>query len=115
MRPFPTSAVDALLRDGPGLPGKGPRRSTGHARTHALLGLALALSTLTLVDTAAAQGLPGGVRRGAAEGDRVAGPVGGIVGGAVGGAVGTVNGALGIDPGRRAYRTRLKSRRHTRR
>ena len=47
----------------------------------------------------------------AAEGDRVAGPVGGIVGGAVGGAVGTVNGALGIDPGRRAYRTRMKSRR----
>jgi len=24
-----------------------------------------------------------------------------------------VNGALGIDPGRRAYRTRMKSRRHS--
>lgn len=81
---------------------------------HILLGLGLALSTLTFVEAAQAQGLPGGVRRGATEGDRVAGPIGGIVGGAVGGAVGTVNGALGIDPGRRAYRTNMKSRRHYR-
>lgn len=79
---------------------------------HVLLGLGLALATVTFAQSARAQGLPGGVRRGAAEGDRVAGPVGGIVGGAVGGAVGTVNGVLGIDPGRRAYRTRLKSRHH---
>ncbi len=41
-----------------------------------------------------------------------AGPVGGIVGGAVGGAVGGVNGVLGIDPGRRAYRTNLRGRHH---
>ena len=79
-----------------------------------LLAATLALSAFALSGTAEAQGLPGGVRRGAAEGDRVAGPVGGIVGGAVGGAVGTVNGALGIDPGRRAYRTRLNSRKHYR-
>ncbi|KQP61518.1 MULTISPECIES: hypothetical protein [unclassified Methylobacterium] len=79
---------------------------------YALLGLGLALATVTFADSVQAQGLPGGVRRGAAEGDRVAGPIGGIVGGAVGGAVGTVNGALGIDPGRRAYRTRMKSRQH---
>jgi hypothetical protein len=78
----------------------------------ALLAASLVLSAFALSGAAEAQGLPGGIRRGAAEGDRVAGPVGGIVGGAVGGAVGTVNGALGIDPGRRAYRTRMKSRRH---
>jgi len=76
-----------------------------------LVAATLAVSLFTLSGAAQAQGLPGGVRRGAAEGDRVAGPVGGIVGGAVGGAVGTVNGALGIDPGRRAYRTRMRSHR----
>ncbi|KQP92710.1 hypothetical protein ASF60_16455 [Methylobacterium sp. Leaf113] len=79
----------------------------------ALIAASLVLSAVALSGTAEAQGLPGGMRRGAAEGDRVAGPVGGIVGGAVGGAVGTVNGALGIDPGRRAYRTRMKSRGHS--
>ena len=79
---------------------------------NALLAARRGLSAFALSGAAEAQGLPGGIRRGAAEGDRVAGPVGGIVGGAVGGAVGTVNGALGIDPGRRAYRTRMKSRRH---
>ncbi len=66
---------------------------------------ALAVSTLALAGAAEAQGIPGGMQRGAREGNRVAGPVGGIVGGAVGGAVGGVNGVLGIDPGRRAYRT----------
>lgn len=80
----------------------------------ALLAATLVLSAFALSGAAEAQGLPGGVRRGAAEGDRVAGPVGGIVGGAVGGAVGTVNGALGIDPGRRAYRTRMRSHRNHR-
>lgn len=79
-----------------------------------LLAVTLALSAFATIGAAQAQGLPGGVRRGAAEGDRVAGPVGGIVGGAVGGAVGTVNGVLGIDPGRRAYRTRMNTRRHYR-
>ena len=77
-----------------------------------LVAATLAVSAFTLSGVAEAQGLPGGVRRGSAEGNRVGGPIGGIVGGAVGGAVGTVNGALGIDPGRRAYRTRLRSRHH---
>ncbi|ACA19072.1 conserved hypothetical protein [Methylobacterium sp. 4-46] len=75
-----------------------------------LLSAALVLGALA--GAAEAQGIPGGIRRGAAEGDRVAGPIGGIVGGAVGGAVGGVNGVLGIDPGRRAYRTGLSGRRH---
>ena len=72
----------------------------------------LMLCLLPLAGEAEAQGIPGGMRRGAVEGDRVAGPIGGIVGGAVGGAVGGVNGVLGIDPGRRAYRTRMRSNRH---
>lgn len=76
-----------------------------------LFAAALAASTLTFAAGAQAQGLVGGVERGSAEGNRVGGPIGGVVGGAVGGAVGTVNGALGIDPGRRAYRTDLRSRR----
>lgn len=79
-----------------------------------LLAATLTLSALTLSGAAEAQGLIGGVQRGSNEGNRVGGPVGGIVGGAVGGAVGTVNGALGIDPGRRAYRTDLRSRRAVR-
>ncbi|KMO29656.1 hypothetical protein VQ02_29300 [Methylobacterium variabile] len=73
---------------------------------------ALAVSTLALAGAAEAQGIPGGIDRGAREGSRVGGPIGGIVGGAVGGAVGGVNGVLGIDPGRRAYRTDLPGRRH---
>ena len=75
-----------------------------------LFAAALAASTLTFAAGAQAQGLVGGVERGSAEGNRVGGPIGGVVGGAVGGAVGTVNGALGVDPGRRAYRTGLRSR-----
>ncbi len=81
---------------------------------HFLIAATLTLSVFAVTAPVQAQGLVGGVRRGAAEGDRVGGPVGGIVGGAVGGAVGTVNGALGIDPGRRAYRTDLRSRRAVR-
>ena len=48
----------------------------------------LMLCLLPFAGEAQAQGIPGGMRRGAVEGDRVAGPIGGIVGGAVGGAVG---------------------------
>lgn len=48
--------------------------------------------------SAQAQGLIGGAREGAAQGDRAAGPLGAVVGGAVGAGVGTVNGALGIRP-----------------
>lgn len=76
-----------------------------------LLAAGLALSALTFAGPAGAQGLVGGAERGASEGNRVGGPVGGIVGGAVGAGVGTVNGALGIDPGRRAYRTGMRSHR----
>ena len=79
---------------------------------HFAVAAALALSAFAMPVSADAQGLPGGMRRGAAEGDRVGGPIGGIVGGAVGGAVGTVNGALGIDPGRRGYRSGMRTRRH---
>ena len=42
-------------------------------------------------------GRPGGVERGAREGERAAGPVGAIVGGTIGGVVGGVAGVLGVD------------------
>ena len=41
--------------------------------------------------------MPGGVERGAREGERPAGPVGAIVGGTIGGVVGGVTGILGVD------------------
>ena len=43
-----------------------------------------------------AQGVIGGMQRGAAEGNAAAGPLGAIAGSAMGGAVGGVNGALGV-------------------
>ncbi len=66
--------------------------------------LALALALLAIPDVGHAQGLVGGMERGAAQGSydggRAAGPVGAAVGGAVGagvgGAIGVVDGALGI-------------------
>jgi hypothetical protein len=45
-----------------------------------------------------AQGVIGGMQRGAAEGNAAAGPLGAVAGSAVGGAVGGVNGALGVNP-----------------
>ncbi len=61
-------------------------------------GVALALAMP--MTAANAQGIVGGARQGAYEGQRAAGPVGGVVGGvvggAVGGAVGGVKGVLGI-------------------
>ena len=51
-----------------------------------------------------AQGVIGGMQRGAAEGNAAAGPLGAIAGTAVGGAVGGVNGVLGINPGPRYRR-----------
>jgi hypothetical protein len=45
-----------------------------------------------------AQGVIGGMQRGAAQGNAAAGPLGAVAGSAVGGAVGGVNGALGINP-----------------
>jgi hypothetical protein len=47
------------------------------------LGIAVVTALLTWPLAAQAQGIFGGMERGAAEGNRVAGPVGGIVGGAV--------------------------------
>lgn len=66
--------------------------------------LAFALALFAIPHFAHAQGLVGGMERGAAQGSydggRVAGPVGSAVGGAVGagvgGAVGAVDGILGI-------------------
>jgi hypothetical protein len=71
---------------------------------------ALALALFAMPRLAHAQGLVGGMERGAAQGSydggRVAGPVGSAVGGAVGagvgGAVGAVDGILGI-PGPRCH------------
>lgn len=76
--------------------------------------LALAAFALALLASPAishAQGLVGGMERGAAQGTydggRAAGPVGAAVGGAVGagvgGAVGVVDGALGIRPYRHCH------------
>jgi hypothetical protein len=73
-----------------------------------LAATAVALALLAIPQFAHAQGVVGGMERGAAQGSydgsRVAGPVGGAVGGAVGagvgGAVGAVDGILGI-PGPR--------------
>jgi hypothetical protein len=71
---------------------------------------ALALALIAIPHLAHAQGVVGGMERGAAQGSydggRVAGPVGSAVGGAVGagvgGAVGAVDGILGI-PGPRCH------------
>ena len=41
--------------------------------------------------------MPGGVERGAREGERATGTVGAIVGGTIGGVVGGVTGILGVD------------------
>lgn len=53
------------------------------------------LSTFSM--SALAQGVPGGMERGAREGERAAGPVGAVVGGTIGGVVGGVAGVLGVD------------------
>jgi hypothetical protein len=64
-------------------------------------GIAVVAGLLTAPVAVHAQGIFGGMERGAAEGSYATGPVGGVVGGAVGGAVGGVNGVLGINPGPR--------------
>ena len=61
-------------------------------------GIAMVVALLAPPVVVHAQGIIGGMQRGAAEGNYAAGPVGGVVGGAVGGAVGGVNGALGVNP-----------------
>jgi len=64
-------------------------------------GIAVVAALLATSVAVHAQGIFGGMERGAAEGSYAAGPVGGVVGGAVGGAVGGVNGVLGVNPGPR--------------
>ncbi len=59
--------------------------------------LAIIAAALTLPVAANAQGVPGGIDRGAREGERAAGPVGAVVGGTIGGVVGGVAGVLGVD------------------
>ena len=76
-----------------------------------LAALVFALALLVIPHLAHAQGLVGGMERGAAQGSydggRAAGPVGAAVGGAVGagvgGAIGVVDGALGIHPYRHCH------------
>ena len=63
-----------------------------------ILKLAAVAALLAVPVAVHAQGIIGGMRRGAAEGNAVAGPLGAIAGTAVGGAIGGVNGALGINP-----------------
>jgi len=55
--------------------------------------------------------VPGGIERGAHEGERAAGPIGGVIGGVVGGVVGGVNGVLGIDE-RPRFHTYVVERHH---
>lgn len=62
-----------------------------------LLSTAAIVATLAVPAIAQAQGVPGGMERGARDGERAAGPVGAIVGGTVGGVVGGVAGVLGVD------------------
>lgn len=62
-----------------------------------LLGTAAIVATIALPAIAQAQGVPGGIERGARDGERAAGPVGAIVGGTIGGVVGGVAGILGVD------------------
>jgi hypothetical protein len=77
-------------------------------RARWLAALAFALALVAIPHLAHAQGVVGGMERGAAQGSydggRVAGPVGSAVGGAVGagvgGAVGAVDGILGVPYGR---------------
>ncbi|MDB5531922.1 MAG: hypothetical protein JWO28_237 [Hyphomicrobiales bacterium] len=59
--------------------------------------IAGALFGVLSISVAQAQGVPGGIDRGAAAGDRAAGPVGAVVGGVVGGVAGGVAGLLGIE------------------
>jgi hypothetical protein len=48
------------------------------------IGVAAIVAAVALPSLAQAQGVPGGVERGAREGERAAGPVGAIVGGTIG-------------------------------
>ncbi|WP_398471191.1 DUF1236 domain-containing protein [Tardiphaga sp.] len=56
-----------------------------------------AAALLASASVAMAQGVPGGIERGARDGERATGPVGAVVGATVGGVVGGVAGVLGVD------------------
>ena len=62
-----------------------------------LIGTAAIIAAMAIPVVAQAQGVPGGIERGARDGERAAGPVGAIVGGTIGGVVGGVAGVLGVD------------------
>jgi hypothetical protein len=62
-----------------------------------LLGATAIVAIMAVPVVAQAQGVPGGIERGARDGERAAGPVGAIVGGTIGGVVGGVAGVLGVD------------------
>src|SRR6201995_4394396 len=63
------------------------------------IGITAIVAAVALPHLAQAQGVPGGVDRGAREGERAAGPVGAIVGGAIGGVVGGRAGIVGAGEG----------------
>jgi len=62
-----------------------------------LFGTAALILTIATPAIVHAQGVPGGIERGARDGERAAGPVGAIIGGTVGGVLGGVAGILGVD------------------
>ena len=62
-----------------------------------IFGTVAIVAALAIPAIAQAQGVPGGIERGARDGERAAGPVGAIVGGTIGGVVGGVAGVLGVD------------------
>ncbi len=61
------------------------------------IGTTALVAALAIPVMAQAQGVPGGIERGARDGERAAGPIGAIVGGTVGGVVGGIQGVLGVD------------------
>ena len=75
-----------------------------HIKTLATAAVLVATCSLVM-----AQGVPGGMERGARDGERAAGPVGAAVGAAVGGVVGGVAGVLGVDD-RPRFRTYVQGR-----
>jgi hypothetical protein len=76
-----------------------------------LAGAATLVLALSLPAIAQAQGVPGGIERGARDGERAAGPVGAIVGGTIGGVVGGVAAVLGADQAPR-FRGYVVEQRH---
>src|SRR5687768_1019740 len=75
------------------------------------IGTAALVAILAIPSLALAQGVPGGIERGARDGERAAGPVGAIVGGVVGGVVGGMAGVLGVEQ-RPRFRTYAVEQRH---